>query len=123
MQKTIFKFDDRLVKFAVDIISFCKTLPKDLIGKYYYGQILRSSGSTALNYGEALGTNTTKDFIHKMTLVIKELRETKVALKILHHANIGSPIMVDQLSKEVEELISISVRMVLNKKNWNVNRN
>jgi len=116
MKKTIFKYDDRLVKFAVDIIFFCKTLPKDIIGRYYYDQILRSSGSAALNYGEAQGTNTTKDFIYKMTLVIKELRETKIALKILAKANIGNQIMVEALSKEVEELISIAVRMVLNKK-------
>jgi len=117
MKKKIFKYDDRLVRFAVDIISFCKTLPKDFIGKYYYGQILRSSGSSALNYGEAQGTNTKKDFIHKMTIVIKELRETKMALKILDQGNIGNQLMVENLTKELEELISIAVRMVLNKKN------
>ena len=116
MVKKIFKYDDRLIKFAVDIISFCKTLPKDFTGKYYYHQILRSSGSSALNYGEAKGTNTKKDFIHKMTIVIKELKETKIALKILDQGNIGNPSMVENLLKEVEELISIAVRMVLNKK-------
>jgi len=116
MKNPIFKYDDRLIKFAVDIICFCKTLPNDMVGKYYYDQILRSSGSSALNYGEAQGTNTNKDFIYKMTLVIKELRETKIALKILDQGNIGNQAMIKHLSRELEELISIAVRMVLNKK-------
>ncbi len=116
MKKTIYKYDDRLVKFAVDIISFCETLPKNEVGKYYYGQILRSSGSSALNYGEAKGTNTVKDFIHKMALVTKELRETKMALMILCKGSIGNKNMAEGLCKEVEELIAIAVRMLLNKK-------
>ena len=116
MKKTVIKYDDRLVKFAINVISFCKTLPKDDVGKYYFNQIMRSSGSSALNYGEAQGANTIKDFIHKTSIVIKELRETRIALKILDQGNFGSKEMVETLNKEVEELIAIAVRMVLNKK-------
>ncbi|MEM9847978.1 MAG: four helix bundle protein [Bacteroidota bacterium] len=85
-----FNFEDRLVQFAGECISFCRTLPNDSAGRYYADQMLRSSGSSALNYGEAQGTITDKDFIHKMSLVLEELRETKVTLKILGFAKIGT---------------------------------
>ena len=111
-----FNFEDRLVQFAAECIFFCKTLPSDATGKYYSDQILRSSGSAALNFGEAQGTITPKDFIHKMSIVLKELKETKVALKILHHAKIGEEKRRIYLLKEVGELAAISAIMILNKK-------
>ena len=56
---------------------------------YYGNQLLRSAGSSALNFGEAQGTNTTKDKINKLALVLKELKESRVNLKILHKVNYG----------------------------------
>jgi len=77
---------------------------------------MRSSGGAALNYGEAQGTVTTKDFIHKLSLVLKELKETKVSLKILNYVNYGDTEKRNQLIQEVEELAAISAKMILNKK-------
>jgi four helix bundle protein len=111
-----YNFEDRLVEFAAKTLSFIKSLPKDNVGRYYNDQILRSSGSAALNYGEAQGTVTPKDFIHKMSQVLKELRETRVSLKILAVANIGNKALGQDLLKEVGELAAISARMILNKK-------
>ena len=52
-------------------------------GQYYGNQIMRSSGSSALNFGEAQGTNTDRDYINKASISLKELKESRVNLKIL----------------------------------------
>lgn len=116
MGEKTYNFEDRLVKFAGDTIFFCKTLPLDNTGRYYYDQVQRSSSSAALNYGEAQGTNTTKDFIHKMSSVLKELKETRVSFKIMDYVNYGDETMRKNLMTEVGELIAISAKMILNKK-------
>lgn len=119
MQEKVYNFEDRLVKFAGECILFCKTFPTDPAGKYYSDQILRSSGSAALNYGEAQGSTTSKDFVFKRSLVLKELKETKVALKILSYANIGESEKRSDLLTESNELAAISAQMILNKKRKN----
>ncbi len=121
MKKKTYNFEDRLVEFAGNTIFFCKTLPKDRTGFYYGDQIMRSSGSSALNYGEAQGTTTPKDFVHKMSTVLKELKETKVSLKILNKVEYGNEKDRNWLLKESEELAAISAKMILNKKVKNKN--
>jgi four helix bundle protein len=116
MAEKTYDFEDRLVEFAGKIIMFCKTLPRDRTGYYYGDQIMRSSGASALNYGEAQGATTTKDFIHKMSIVLKELKETKVSLKILNQVNYGEEAHRNWLINESGELASISAKMILNKK-------
>lgn len=116
MEIKTYNFEDRLVAFAAKIITFCKSMPKDDVGLYYTNQILRSSGSAALHYGEAQGTTTAPDFIHKATNVLKELRETKVSLKILHEAAYGDAELRMFLIDESSELSAISAKMILNKK-------
>ncbi|HLF65680.1 MAG TPA: four helix bundle protein [Saprospiraceae bacterium] len=121
MENKTFNFEDRLVEFAAKVIMFCKTLPKDPVGSYYVNQMLRSSGSAALHYGEAQGTTTDPDFIHKTSNVLKELRETRVSLKILDHASYGDSALRSFLISESGELSSISAKMILNKKQKNKN--
>ncbi|HLF65677.1 MAG TPA: four helix bundle protein [Saprospiraceae bacterium] len=116
MEEKIYNFEDRLVRFAGNIILFCKSIPKDAVGLYYINQILRSSGSAALHYGEAQGTTTGPDFIHKVSNVLKELRETRVSLKILNHASYGKHEQRASLIQESGELAAISAKMILNKK-------
>ncbi len=111
-----FNFEDRLVQFAGDVILFIKTLPRSETSRYYADQMMRSSGSADLNYGEAQGTTTTKDFIYKMSLVLKEIRETTVNLKILTHVKYGNDEARSKLEIESKELAAISAKMILNKK-------
>jgi len=73
----------------------------------------RSSTSPALNYGEAQAAESTKDFIHKMRIGLKELRETMVGIKIIEKAEIFDKHQeVLTLKKEVNELISIYVSSI-----------
>ena len=73
----IFNFEDRLVRFAGESILFTRNLNKSYENEYYKNQLIRSSGSSSLNFGEAQGTITNKDLIFKLSLVVKELKDTK----------------------------------------------
>ena len=78
-----FDLEDRLVKFSVMIISMAESLEETFAGKYVAGQIIRSGISPALNYGEAKSAESTNDFVHKMKVALKELRETYISLLII----------------------------------------
>ncbi|MEL6834980.1 MAG: four helix bundle protein [Bacteroidota bacterium] len=111
-----YNYEDRLVAYAGECILFIKSLPKDPVGHYYADQILRSAGSAALHYGEAQGTNTKRDFIHKVINVLKELKENRTANKIVAYVNYGDQKKRKELLEEVQTLIKIGNTMVLNAK-------
>jgi four helix bundle protein len=111
-----FDLEDRLVEFAANNALFCTGLPSDMTGAYYSNQLLRSSGSSALNFGEAQGTNSDRDYIHKSSLSLKELKESRVNLKILKKLNYGDPSKCLNLLEEVEQLIKIIATIIKNKK-------
>lgn len=78
-----YDLEDRLVCFAALIGKFCQGLPDDNTGQYYARQLMRSGGSAALNFGEAQGTFTNKDYVHKVSLSLKELKETEELIRII----------------------------------------
>ena len=112
----IFNFEDRLVRFAGECILFVRKLEKSYEVDYYKNQLIRSSGSSSLNYGEAQGTITGKDFIFKVSLSVKELKESRNTLKILEYIKTGDFEERKWLLIEVEELIAIASKMINNKK-------
>lgn len=114
--ESIYNYEERLVRFAGEVIFFVRNIPKTYEGHYYSDQLIRSSGSGALNYGEAQGTITKKDFISKMSLVVKELKESRCSLKILRYTGIGKNEKGEWLLSECEELIAIGAKMINNKR-------
>lgn len=105
-----FNLEDRLIEFAVRIIQLADSLPKTKVGKHISGQLIRCGTSPAPNYGEAQGAESRSDFIHKMRVCLKELRETKVWLKIIVKSNLlKSASRLDNLIDENDQLISIFV--------------
>jgi len=105
--------EDRLVLFAIMISMLVDKMPVTLTGKYLAGQLIRSGLSPALNYGEARSAESSGDFIHKMKIVLKELRESFISLRILKKRHImedGSG--VDKCLDECNELISIFVKSI-----------
>ena len=112
----IFNFEDRLVRFAGECIFFTRILNKTFENEYYKNQLIRSSGSSSLNFGEVQGTITDKDFIFTLTLVVKELKESRNSLKILSYIEEGNENNRNLLLTEVEELIAIASKMIINKK-------
>lgn len=112
----IFNFDDRLIRFAGECIFFTRQLERIFENEYYKNQLIRSSGSASLNFGEAQGTISDKDFIFKVSLVVKELKESRNSLKILDYIEEGNVKKRKSLLTEVEQLIAISSKMIINKK-------
>ena len=111
----IFNLDERLVRFAGESIFFVRKLAKAYELEYYKNQLIRSSGSTSLNYGESQGTITDKDYVFKLSLVVKELKESRNSLRVLNYIKEGEENERNWLLSEVEELIAITSRMMLNK--------
>jgi len=112
------ELEQRLIDFAVQIIELTKTNKNNFAGNHLSGQIIRSSTSAPLNYGEARSVESSNDFIHKMQIVLKELRETFVSLKIISGAKLNSNIQfTDSLLKENNELIAIFVKSIETSKN------
>ena len=115
MSKEENKYDieDRLIDFAVRTIKLAGSLSKTKAGSHIANQIIRSGTAPASNYGEAQGAESRSDFIHKMKICLKELRETKVWLKIITKANlIKTKSKVEPLIDENEQLISIFVTSI-----------
>jgi len=109
----IFDLEDRLIEFSVRIIRLAEALPKTRIGNHIVGQIIRSGTSPAPNYGEAQSAESRPDFIHKMQICLKELRETRVWLLMIAKANlVKSASELDSLIDENNQLISIFVTSV-----------
>jgi len=77
------ELEDRLIRFAVSVIKVGESLPGTKTGNHIASQLIRSGTSPAPNYGEAQGAESIADFIHKMKISLKELRETHVWLRII----------------------------------------
>jgi four helix bundle protein len=110
---TKYDLEERLVDFAVRIIRITESLPKTTIGKHIAGQLIRSGTSPAPNYGEAQSAESRADFIHKIKIALKELRETRVWLLIIVRADLINPASkLDSVLDENNQLISIFVTSI-----------
>ena len=108
-----YDLEERLIDFAVRIIRMAESLPKTRVGNHVSGQLVRCGTSPAPNYGEAQGAESRADFIHKMKVCLKELRETRVWLLIIVRAELIKPTSkLDSLIQETNELISIFVTSI-----------
>jgi len=107
------ELENRLIKFSVEIIEIVNETPNTKAGVHLSGQLVRSGTSVSLNYGEAQSAESTKDFIHKMKIILKELRETFISLKIVHKAKLyKNEKKILNTLKECNELISIFVKSI-----------
>jgi four helix bundle protein len=105
MQEKADEIEERLVDFAVRIIKLTSRLPKTAAGRHIAGQILKSGTSPAPNYGEARSAESRADFVHKLGIVLKELNETLVWLKMISRSDL---LKVELLSEILEENSQLS---------------
>ena len=110
--KKKFDLQDRLIDFAVRIIKLSEQLPESKTSKNISNQILRSGTSPAANYAEAQSAESKKDFVHKLKISLKELRETEVWIKIIIKSNLIKLSLLEDLVKENDELISILFKSI-----------
>ena len=106
------QLEERLIAFAVRIVRVADKLPKTYSGQHFARQVVRSGSSPALNYGEARGSESSKDFRHKCAIVLKELRETYINLQIVQRADLLKQVDLTQLIDENNQLISLFVATI-----------
>jgi four helix bundle protein len=107
-----FDLEERLIDFGACCIKVAESLPNTRAGQHLSDQLTRSGTSPALNYGEAQGAESRKDFVHKMKVCLKELRETLICLKIIIRAELLTEEKLKPLINETNELISIFVTSI-----------
>ncbi len=112
MKPVKYDLEDRLIEFGTRIIKLVGALPNTLVTRHLGGQLIRSGTSPALLYGEAQAAESRSDFIHKMKIGLKELRETKVNLKFLIKGEFLPPTRLHLLLQENDELIAIFVKSI-----------
>lgn len=106
-----YDINDRLIDFAVNIIKLGESIDNSRAGMHMASQLLRSGTSPSLNYGEAMSAESRSDFIHKLKIALKELRETKNNILIIQKANLSTnKELMMLILKECSELIAILVK-------------
>src|SRR5262244_117772 len=101
------QLEERLIDFAVRIVKLATNLPRTTPGKHIAGQVLRSGTSPAPNYGEARGAESRADFVHKVRIVLKELNETSIWLRIIDQSHILRRELLSEIIQENNELCRI----------------
>ena len=104
------QMQERLIDFAVAVSEIVEDLPTKRYATYLGGQVERSGTSPALNYGEACAAESDKDLLHKDKIILKELRETHVALRIIRKKKYATDTKLIPALKENNELIAMFVR-------------
>lgn len=103
-----FNLEERLIKFCVDVFEYTDSLPETPINNHLTGQIIRSASASALIYAEANAAESTADFIHKMGMALKEIRETRMNLRIFEAKGLaGNPEILVRLIEESKQLVAI----------------
>jgi four helix bundle protein len=120
MANNKYDLEERLIDFAVNITDIIEALPSTRIGNYIAGQLVRSGCSPALNYGEAQSAESRNDFIHKMKIILKELRESMISLKIIERKGIYDLDKTIIAKSECNQLIAIFVKSIETAKKNNI---
>lgn len=119
MENSNSKFDleDRLVDFACICLEICDLLPNTKAGQNLQFQLSKSGTASALIYGEAQAAESKADFIHKMKMVLKEIRESRVNLKIIKRKPLLIHEKVDIAFNEASQLMAIFLKSIETAKN------
>jgi four helix bundle protein len=113
MKEQKFDLEDRLITFAVRVIRVTEALPRTSVGRHIRDQLTRAGTAPAANYGEAQSAESPDDFVHKLRIVLKETRETRVWLLMIQRAALlKPPTLLGPLLREADELVAIFVTSI-----------
>jgi four helix bundle protein len=110
------QLSERLFDFVVRVVTTVDMLPKTVSGKHIGNQLMSAGTSCGANYEEACGAESRSDFIHKMGIVLKELRETRFWLRLIHKTELLSPQLIQPLIEECEQLCAIVGKSIVTAK-------
>lgn len=108
--------EERMLDFAVRVIRMSEALPRTAAAKHICLQIVRSGTSAGANYEEARGAESQKDFVHKLGVSLKELRETRYWLKVISKADLIPPARMAGVLQESDELCRIIGKSIVTSK-------
>jgi four helix bundle protein len=112
--KAKFDLEERLLEFATRIIRVVESLPRTEVGRHVGGQLLRAGTSPYANHGEAEDAESADDFIHKLKICLKELRETWRWLRLIQKVPlVKKPELLEPLVDEADQLIRIFRQSIL----------
>lgn len=112
MEGRHYDLEDRLIDFTLRINEIVEALPNTKLGNCIGNQLIRCATSPALNYGEAQSAESTNDFIHKLKVILKEIRESRICLKIIQRKPLLKPERLTDIIKENNELIAIFLKCI-----------
>lgn len=112
MQKRIFDLEDRLIAFACRCLDVCDLLPSTKAAQNLEYQLSKSCTASALIYGEAQAAESSADFLHKIKMVLKEIRESRVNLRIINEKPVIRNEKVIASLAECNELMAIFLKSV-----------
>ena len=101
------ELEDRLLDFAVRIIKLAGSMPRSQAGKHVANQLLRCGTSPAPNYAEARAAESSADFQHKLKVVLKELNESRMWLRMTSRSKLMKPTPMNSIIDECEQLCRI----------------
>ena len=110
------QLSNRLLDFAVEVIKITDTLPNTVAGRHVGGQLIRAGTSSGSNYEEACGAESRSDFAHKMSIVLKELKETRFWLRLIRRTKMLDLKYTDLLMDECEQLCAIIAKSIITAK-------
>lgn len=112
-----YDLEERTAKFAEDIIGFVRTIPQDAVNHRIIEQLVGATGSAGANYCEATEAESKKDFIHKVGIVKKELKEAQHWLRLLAKSNPKRDEEIRKFWKEAHELLLIFAKISRSSRN------
>jgi four helix bundle protein len=107
---------ERLLEFAANTIKLGARLGRTAAGRHVAGQLMRSgTSSSGANYEEACGAESRPDFIHKLQIVLKELKESLYWLRLIQKASLIHPVDLNlsALLQEATELANIVAKSIV----------
>ena len=107
LRTSAYDLPDRLIGFAASIGAIVKKLPNDRIGTHVGNQLIRSGTAPFAHHAEAQGAESRRDFVHKLRLGVKELRETLAWLHFCRQIELAPKSPLEEVSNECTELIKI----------------
>ena len=97
----------RLLDFVVKMVKTVDALPKTVAGRHIGGQLISAGTSCGANYEEGCGAESRSDFVHKMSIVLKELKETRYWLRVIYRTEMLTPNITEPMIGECEQLCAI----------------
>ena len=116
MEEKASQLSERFLNYAAEIVKLVMKLRKTAVGRELGGQLLRSGTSAGANYEEGCGAQSRADFVHKLHIVFKELRESLFWLKVIRKSELFTDDGIEWLIRETNELSNIIAKSLITAK-------